>query len=116
MSDDIKLSHLVNSPFIARPKSLIRIFSAISFFALWVISFLLTFFGENRKFGGGLEPFSDSLFRMYLLSHAKLLSISSSEGSGLHLLSRLPIALINFAVLYGGVYYGHQMHYGGVHY
>ena len=90
-------SHVVISPFIHKLNNLIRIFSASSFFTLSVISFLLTFFGDFKKFIGGLEPLGDSLFRMYLLSHTRVLSISKRVGSGLHLLSRLPIALYSLA-------------------
>ena len=91
------LSQVVISPFIHKLNNLIRIFSASSFFTLSVISFLLTFFGDFKKFIGGLEPLRDSLFRMYLLSHTRVLSISKRVGSGLHLLSRLPIALYSLA-------------------
>ena len=67
------LSQVVNSPFIHKLNNLIRIFSASNFFTLSVISFLLTFFGDFKKFIGGLVPLRDSLFRMYLLSHTRVL-------------------------------------------
>ena len=91
------LSHVVNSPFIHKLNNLIRIFSASSFLALSVIKVLFSFVGVLRKLVGGFEEFNVDRFRMNLLSQASVLSSSQNEGSGLHRLSRAPIALCNLA-------------------
>ena len=66
------LSQLVMSPLIHKFNNLNRILSASNSFNRSVISFLLTFFWNLKKFIGGLEPLRDSLFHMYLLSHTRV--------------------------------------------